>query len=273
MIGVLSSAQNNAGASPSPSFSPADLFANGEDGAWYDPSDLSTLWKDTAGTIPVTSDGDLVARIDDKSGNENHLTQPTSGMRPLYKTNGTLHWLLFDGTDDALWGSGFVCTGTDSFSGVISVVNLSNAQDGDRAVSFGDSSGVGGKVIGLALDADGASYRYNNGARAFKEAWTSPVDPYILTLGRDNGDDYGGSDVIRKNASELSQTAVNNSSNTTSAMVGEEIIIGSGRSGVGAFGAHAEMKFYGAVLVGPKLSTENRDSAEQWLASTSGVTI
>lgn len=36
-------------------FNPASLFANGEQGAWYDPSDLSTLFQDSAGTTPVTA--------------------------------------------------------------------------------------------------------------------------------------------------------------------------------------------------------------------------
>jgi hypothetical protein len=83
-------------------FTPADLFAASEDGAWYDPSDLSTLWKDTAGTDPVTADSDAVARIDDKSGNGFHMIQATAASRPLYKTSGGLHWLEFDGSDDLL---------------------------------------------------------------------------------------------------------------------------------------------------------------------------
>lgn len=36
-------------------FSPADLFSAGEQGAWYDPSDFSTLFTDSAGTTPVTA--------------------------------------------------------------------------------------------------------------------------------------------------------------------------------------------------------------------------
>lgn len=37
------------------SFSPASLFANGEVGAWFDPSDFGTMWQDSAGTTPVTA--------------------------------------------------------------------------------------------------------------------------------------------------------------------------------------------------------------------------
>lgn len=36
-------------------FTPADLFLNGEQGVWYDPSDFSTLFQDSAGTTPVTA--------------------------------------------------------------------------------------------------------------------------------------------------------------------------------------------------------------------------
>lgn len=48
-------------------FSPADLFLNGEQGVWYDPSDLSTMFQDSDGTTPVTVDGQPVGLILDKS--------------------------------------------------------------------------------------------------------------------------------------------------------------------------------------------------------------
>ena len=45
----------------------AGLFAKGEQGAWYDPSDLSTLFQDAYGTTPVTAVGQPVGLILDKS--------------------------------------------------------------------------------------------------------------------------------------------------------------------------------------------------------------
>jgi hypothetical protein len=48
-------------------FSPAVLFANSEPGAWYDPSDLSTMFQDRAGTTPVTATGQSVGLVLDKS--------------------------------------------------------------------------------------------------------------------------------------------------------------------------------------------------------------
>jgi len=45
----------------------ASLFANGEQGAWYDPSNLSTLFQDSAGTTPVTALAQPVGLMLDKS--------------------------------------------------------------------------------------------------------------------------------------------------------------------------------------------------------------
>jgi len=49
------------------SFSPLSLFANGEQGGWYDPSDLTTLYQDAAGTTPVTAVEQPVGLVLDKS--------------------------------------------------------------------------------------------------------------------------------------------------------------------------------------------------------------
>lgn len=63
-------------------WSPRVLFSGGEQGAWYDPSDLSTLFQDSAGTTPVTALGQPVGLMLDKSGRDNHATQATDTARP-----------------------------------------------------------------------------------------------------------------------------------------------------------------------------------------------
>lgn len=47
-------------------FSPHRLYQSGDILLWYDPSDLTTMFKNTAGTQPVTADGDSVALMLDK---------------------------------------------------------------------------------------------------------------------------------------------------------------------------------------------------------------
>lgn len=92
-------------------FSPLSLFAAGEQGFWYDPSDFSTLFQDSAGTIPVTATTQPVGRILDKSGRGNHATQVTSTARPTLQqdANGK-YYLSFDGVDD------FLVTGNINFT-------------------------------------------------------------------------------------------------------------------------------------------------------------
>jgi hypothetical protein len=48
-------------------FSPASLFAAGEQGVWYDPSDFTTMFQDVAGTTPVTAVEQPVRLLLDKS--------------------------------------------------------------------------------------------------------------------------------------------------------------------------------------------------------------
>ena len=49
------------------SFSPVSLFATGSQGIWLDPSDLTTMFQDRAGTTPVTTPGQTVGLRLDKS--------------------------------------------------------------------------------------------------------------------------------------------------------------------------------------------------------------
>jgi hypothetical protein len=63
----LLSAYGKLGAAADPDAVIKALFANSEVGAWYDPSDLTTMFKDRAGSTPVTADGQTVGLILDKS--------------------------------------------------------------------------------------------------------------------------------------------------------------------------------------------------------------
>lgn len=85
-----------------PPITPADLFLAGELGCWLDPSDLSTMFQDSAKTVPVTAAGQPVGAINDKSGRGLHFTQATAASRPTLQTEGGRNYLDFDGTDDGM---------------------------------------------------------------------------------------------------------------------------------------------------------------------------
>ncbi|MCP4487837.1 MAG: hypothetical protein GY820_11045 [Gammaproteobacteria bacterium] len=70
---------------------------------WVDPSDTSTLFQDAGGTTPVSSAGDPVGLVLDKSGNDNHLTAPSDAARPVYAVSESGDKLLqSDEVDDEL---------------------------------------------------------------------------------------------------------------------------------------------------------------------------
>lgn len=99
------------------SASPASLFAASEPGVWYDPSQINTLFQDSAGTTPVTAPGQTVGLMLDKSGRGNHATQATSTQRPIYGINpivGTRNLLIYtEQFDDAIWIKSAATIGID----------------------------------------------------------------------------------------------------------------------------------------------------------------
>ena len=98
-------------------FSPLELFLLGEQGVWYDPSDLTTLFQDAAGTTPVTAVEQPVGRMLDKSGRGNHATQATSAARPVLSARVNLlektedlsaaYWSTATGLTSRVTASGF----------------------------------------------------------------------------------------------------------------------------------------------------------------------
>ena len=117
-----------------PAWSPLAYYAAGERGPWYSIRDIGTLWKDTAGTIPVTTAGDLVARIDDKSGNGLHATQSTPSKRASYQidSNGN-PYLLPDGLDDTYVIGPIDLTVTSQLTLMAGIRKLSDAAAGSVA--------------------------------------------------------------------------------------------------------------------------------------------
>ncbi len=105
------------------------LFSNGEQGFFYDPNDLSTLYQNAAGTIPVTAVGQPVGLMLDKSGRNNHAYQSTSASRPILQRNATTgaYYLAFDGSDDFLRTNAINFTATNKVSLVAGIRKLSDS--------------------------------------------------------------------------------------------------------------------------------------------------
>jgi len=147
MLGAIRTGLTAAGmraASGGGEFSPTDISGLV---LWLDSTDLSTLWTDTAGTTQVASNGDLVARWDDKSGQDNHVIESVSA--PVYNTTGINSAPSLGFVDDSLLNTDFVLsqpftvlmladsTGEDSAGSVFFDNNLT-----DRCVAYRDSGGL-----------------------------------------------------------------------------------------------------------------------------------
>lgn len=113
-------------------FSPASLFAAGEQGVWYDPSDLTTLFQDSAGTTPVTAVEQPVGRMLDLSGRGNHATQSTSAARPVLSARVNV-LTKTEQFNDAAWAK----------TGMTAVANAAIAPDGTLTA---DAVSTGGAV-------------------------------------------------------------------------------------------------------------------------------
>lgn len=81
-----------------------DLYIEGTAIAFDPATDMTwaALWN---GDSLTGASGAAISQWDDTSGNTRHMTQATSGKRPLKQVTGEIlgkSWALFDGTDDAL---------------------------------------------------------------------------------------------------------------------------------------------------------------------------
>lgn len=110
-------------------FWPSNLFLGGIPGAWYDPTDLSTMFQDSTGTTPVTAVEQPVGRILDKSGNANHATQATAASRPTYRARYNLLTYSEQFNNAAWTKAGLNTTGTPPWVDVTTAPDGTNTAD------------------------------------------------------------------------------------------------------------------------------------------------
>lgn len=228
-------------------FLPTELFATGEQGVWYDPSDLSTLFQDAAMTIPVTANGDPVGAMMDLSGNGNHATQSVSASRPTYQTDGILHRLQFDGVDDNIV--------TAMFSGVL------------------------GQPFNILIATNQKTQPAN-----FRFQFDSSVPNRVsLLTNREGLTEVSAGVVLTESLIVLDETSVYTMlfDNTTSSIQrnNEPLLTGNlGASGLGNLilgriastpNFHAKMDFYGMVIS----KGTDKPKIKEYLAQKSGVTL
>lgn len=163
---------------------PWSLFALGEKGAWYDVSDLASMFQDAAGTVAAAVNAP-VGRLNDKSGRGNHAVQASASARPMLRIDGGgRHYLEFDGVDDFLSAGDVLDLGTGSAWAVAGAAFV-NAADG--CVFAKSRSGAQVGRYGLYRNAGLLESIYTNTAvRTVSSAYSS-VATSVLTMRLDRG--------------------------------------------------------------------------------------
>jgi len=237
-----------------PSFDPATLFASGEQGGWYDPSDFSTMFQDTAGTVPVTAVGQAVARINDKSGRGNHLTQSVLAARPLLQqdANGN-YYLDFDGVDDVLFG-----TASDQLIGPWDFYCGANITTGNALLTGLFSKTAAANSGSTNTNVEGIFQRSDGSQRVlYAASRTQTGSNFNATL---NSAFVIGSPFVARASAQATQLRIETGAGFSVASVDYTGTVGSTAFRIGHSVASCGFRFYSGLAIDRLLSSEENTS-------------
>jgi len=165
-------------------FSPAALFAGGQQGLLLEAFDIDTLFQVSDGTTPVTVATNPIGYFGEKSGNDIHATQATTAARLIYRTGPARATL--NKVDDRLsvtvpvgGFTGTMVLGTDQGTASYGVTIPAGAYDiGGRGGLYFPGNAIVGQLIrnGALSDGEAAAteaYFVANGATASYGAVTN----------------------------------------------------------------------------------------------------
>lgn len=240
------------------SFTPLSLFSAGEQGVYYDPSDISTLFQDEAGTIPVTAAGQAVGRMLDKSGRGNHATQAVTASKPILRQSGGRYYLEFDGLDDFLVTGSINFTATDAVS---IFAGIRKEDDGATAalLEFSTSASVtAGSFSIFAPGTAGAYYRFRTSGSLFgvleQSGFASPISS-VLTAYSDISADTA---VLRVDGAVVASSAADLGTGTLS---NSPLYVGM-RAGTSF---PFQGRLYGLVVLGRQATAGEINQTEVWM--------
>lgn len=239
-------------------FDPLTLFKDSKQGVWYDPSDITTLFKDAAGTQPVTADGDPVGLMKDKSGNGNHAVQTVSASRPFYRTDGILHWFQTDGVDDH-FPVPIAAMGLPSDS---ITINAAAANTGSGFYLVGNSSD---SDLQLLLHETGVrSSLYASGLATIGSATgLFTVNTNIVTSATYNRL-TGKHDLLTNGVERYTATRAAADRRQTQAAIGQMGLLNA---------SPFKGRIYGVIIINEVLSGDRKTNVDKYLAAKSGVTL
>jgi len=252
-------------------FLPIDLFAASEKGVWYDPGDITTLFQDVAGTIPVTASGQTVALMKDKSGNGADATQSDATKRPTFRVYaGTDYgYLNFDGTNDFMVTSAINFTGTAVMTATAGI-QVDTGATGSRIVfELGTDTSANNGAFYITAPSTAGDHSFGLRGTTFIAGVVANVDPSddILTAQLNIGAATKELELMPR----LNGVVKSGAGITWS---------GGANAGTGNFGNHAlyigsragtslffKGKFYGMVVRGATSTAPQITATEAWVTA------
>jgi hypothetical protein len=248
-------------------FSPSALFANGEEGAWYDPSDLSSMKQLSDGTVDAVVD-QPVGYIEDKSGNGNHIIQATSTKRPVLRESSGLYYLEFDGIDDGMRTGSNIPFGTNSvtamsvFTAAEKEASGSNQNFAELSNNIGSSSG-GFRLLCTTGDLLRSLHKGTSADTIDSGAVANPFKSVMSSVASISAPSHS----FRSNGSSVGS---NTNSLGTGTYGDHQLSIG---SRAGGNSMNLTGKIYGTIVRGAISTAEEIADVEKYLAAKSGVTL
>lgn len=257
----------------SSSFNIGELFENNEQGVWFDPNDLTTLFQDQAGITPVTSVGQVVGLMLDKSGRGNHARQFVESFKPTLQQNVTTgaYYLLFDGVDDCLFTSAINLTITDRISAFSAVHK-----------TLGDTGGIIAE-LSSASEANNGTFNITNATAPNIDYWGTSsrgTTTSTITMSTPNPapNNLTGVGVITTNmqiSNNFHEMRVNGVVGNSSMSQGtgnysnQPLYLGSRASASIPFGGD----IYGFILTSRLTTSDEVDAIEKIMSNKIGVTF
>lgn len=258
-------------------FSPAQIFARFEPvtqapaeippsifttytGIWYEVNDLSTLFQDVDGLVPVTTVGQKVARINDKGTFGNHLTEATVGNQPtLGQDSRGRYYLQFNAAQQQrLRRASFIGMSTGTTPTYLAVAGKRDSGTGYAWLyARGTSAYVGSIFVGF-FDTAPHSGLYANSVNVRNRSYGNPIVAAAQIVASANNNYYFVGDTRTPIKSSVIANIQNGAIQLGYQVNNAEYITG---------------KFYGAIELNGTPTLREKEKIEYYLSDLVGYEI
>lgn len=245
-------------------FRPESLFQSGEIGFAFDATSTATLSTDSAGSIPVVAHGDMVGRIADLSGNNNHAIQATDLLKPRFISNGK---------NQVCFGGHTLITPQLNFTSTAVVTVVAQIRQQDTSVAgvvmeFGPSFAANNGSLNITSPNDVNTNNYGIGVRgtalgAYKTATKSDAGNDVITLKIDLSQSTLANEIIVRQNGALPTLTATLAGPCGTGNFGNYYFYFGKRNGLTLPGKYSLGK---VIVIGRVLTTEELAAAEQWCA-------